>query len=410
MTGGPIHRMDMAGPRAHGEAGDLSAVVPSAEREAASSAPPISSTNVIPFVRPRRDATPASSAADITFDPTARPAPPLITRERRIQIAALLALSLGVHAGLYVLFNRDPEPMASIGLDPISVEIVQGDNRPVGPAVTPGEQQAQAVPAEHPNPNPLDPDTTVPKVEETRPTEAKPIQEPQRLAETAVREAAPERPRTQAAETPPAPRTTETPPDRTEQQQDVAMLRSEETPTPREPELSAAREEPTKVTPAEPDRPEPVRTETRPPPRPKAAPKQETKKKLDTRPKDRPGPTARTASTDPNPTGPRQNAAGGAGPRSSASGADYSGRVAAHLMRHKRYPDDARSRGDQGRATVSFALDGGGRVTRVSLVRGTGSSSLDQEATAMVRRASPFPAPPDGRAQSFTVPVNFRVQ
>jgi protein TonB len=49
-------------------------------------------------------------------------------------------------------------------------------------------------------------------------------------------------------------------------------------------------------------------------------------------------------------------------------------------------------------------------VTRVSLVSGTGFASLDQEATAMVRRASPFPPPPDGRPLNFTAPVSFRVQ
>jgi protein TonB len=84
--------------------------------------------------------------------------------------------------------------------------------------------------------------------------------------------------------------------------------------------------------------------------------------------------------------------------------------VSAHLARHKRFPPEARSRDEQGSATVSFALDGTGRVTRVALQRGTGVASLDQEATAMVRRASPFPAPPNGRAMSFTVPVSFRIQ
>ena len=52
----------------------------------------------------------------------------------------------------------------------------------------------------------------------------------------------------------------------------------------------------------------------------------------------------------------------------SASGApdrdtNYPGLVSAHLRRHKQYPSDARSRGDQGTATVTFSLDGGGRVT-----------------------------------------------
>ena len=82
----------------------------------------------------------------------------------------------------------------------------------------------------------------------------------------------------------------------------------------------------------------------------------------------------------------------------------------AHLARHQRFPPDARARGDQGTATVSFSLDGGGRVTRVSLNRGTGFAALDQEVQGMVRRASPFPAPPDGRGLSVTVPVSFRIQ
>lgn len=396
MTGGPIHRMDVAGPRAHGNAGDLSDVVPLAEREPASSAPPIAATNIIPFVRPRRDAPPASSAADVTFDPAARPAPPLIARERRIQIAGLLALSVGVHAGLYALFNRDPEPMGSVALDTISVEIMIGDNRP--PSPTAGQPQLQQAPTDDPKPNPLDADTAV-KVEETKPAEATPVREPERLAQNAVPEVVPDRPQPQAAEEP----------RQRPEQQHVATLPAEETPAPREPELAVAAREAPREAPVEATLtpPEPVRTETKPEPQPKAVQKRELTKKQETRPKER---STRTASTEPNPTGPRSNAAGGAGLGGSTSNADYSGRVAAHLMRHKRYPDDARSRGDQGRATVSFSLDGGGRVTRVSLVRGTGSSSLDQEASAMVRRASPFPAPPDGRAQSFTVPVNFRVQ
>ena len=58
---------------------------------------------------------------------------------------------------------------------------------------------------------------------------------------------------------------------------------------------------------------------------------------------------------------------------------------------------------------VSFGLDGGGRVTSARLVRGSGIASIDQEVQAMVRRSSPFPLPPSGRAVSFTVPVTFRL-
>ena len=86
---------------------------------------------------------------------------------------------------------------------------------------------------------------------------------------------------------------------------------------------------------------------------------------------------------------------------------NYSGLVSAHLQKYKRYPADAEARGDKGRATVSFSLDGNGRVTSVRLARSSGVSSLDQEVQAMVRRASPFPAPPDGRSQSFLQSIGY---
>ncbi len=88
---------------------------------------------------------------------------------------------------------------------------------------------------------------------------------------------------------------------------------------------------------------------------------------------------------------------------------NYRGLVAAHLARYKQYPSDARARGEQGSATVTFGLDGNGVVTSVQLAHGSGTESLDQESLAMVRRASPFPAPPTGHAELFTVPVGFTI-
>src|SRR5205085_2585289 len=102
--------------------------------------------------------------------------------------------------------------------------------------------------------------------------------------------------------------------------------------------------------------------------------------------------------------------ASGVGIGRAGTDSNYRGLVFAHLARHKQFPADARGRGEQGSATVTFSLDGGGRVTSVSLVRSTGFASLDQEAKAMVRRASPFPAPPDRHAVSFTAPATFRIQ
>jgi protein TonB len=112
----------------------------------------------------------------------------------------------------------------------------------------------------------------------------------------------------------------------------------------------------------------------------------------------------------PAPAGAPATSANGVGRGRSDADSNYRGLVAAHLARYKRFPADARSRGDQGVASVSFSLDAGGRVTSVALVRGSGVASLDQEVQAMVHRASPFPAPPSGRAMAFTVPVSFRLQ
>jgi protein TonB len=94
--------------------------------------------------------------------------------------------------------------------------------------------------------------------------------------------------------------------------------------------------------------------------------------------------------------------------RSDAS-TNYRGLVSAHLARYKQMPGDLRNRGvgHLGSATVSFSLDGNGRVTSVRLARGSGVPSIDQETQAMVRRASPFPAPPSGQPANFNVLVNF---
>jgi protein TonB len=83
------------------------------------------------------------------------------------------------------------------------------------------------------------------------------------------------------------------------------------------------------------------------------------------------------------------NAAPSSGVASSQSMATWRGSVIAHLNRNKRSPG-----GNRGVATVAFSIDRGGRVTSARLVRSSGSPSLDAEAVALVRRASPVPPPP----------------
>jgi periplasmic protein TonB len=99
----------------------------------------------------------------------------------------------------------------------------------------------------------------------------------------------------------------------------------------------------------------------------------------------------------------------GVGRGRSESDANYNARVAAHLARFKRFPPEARARGHHGSALVSFQLDGDGRVSSVRVVRASGVAALDEGVVAMVRRASPFPPPPNGRPKSFTAPVSFKL-
>jgi protein TonB len=354
--------------------------------------------NVIPFLRPRAVDV---QAPDVTLPADA--ARLLLPRRaaERVWLALFLALSFTVHAALFWAFWQEPQPLASIGVEVISAEIVIGATAPAGAAPTPGEQQLQAA-AGATDPQPTDPQ---------REAERKATEQPQNV-EIARAETAPEQTTTlerQADERMPednkaAPREQRQP---AEPKPVIAMVQS---PNP-EIATAAPRETPpdamdVSLLPQPEEKPIEPKTEPKPaqaaPPKPvkNALPAPERRRiEAPTRKETVKQATASTAST----------AANNVGVGRSGNSTNYAGLVSAHLRRHQQYPSDARSRGEQGTATVTFSLDGGGRVTAARLVRGSGISSIDSEVTAMVRRASPFPAPPSGRSESFTVPVSFRL-
>jgi periplasmic protein TonB len=87
--------------------------------------------------------------------------------------------------------------------------------------------------------------------------------------------------------------------------------------------------------------------------------------------------------------------------------------LTAHLEHFKRYPSDARARGEQGIATVAFTIDHEGRLVTSRIVRSSGSATLDEETLAMLTRAQPMPRPPDyilDSELSFVVPVRFNIK
>ena len=345
--------------------GELIALPRSAEVRVESGAADLSSadlSNVIPFARARA----VRQAPEVTPPQEARPLAGGFTRER-VRLAAFAALSLAVHDGLLWASWREPEPLASIGEQVISVEIVVGATAPAGVAQAPSESDTQVAAPETPQPEP-------PREAEQKTTE-QPQDAPVAQEEKAPEQKAPE----QVVETPVEPKIAET--SKPEEPQPIE--------TPRDTEVAI-------LPPPEEKPPEP-----KPAPKPvhHAAPAKEPRRIA--------APTREHARKQAKAT--PSAAANNVGVGRSDNDTNYAGIVSAHLRRHQQYPADARSRGETGTATVSFSLDGGGRVTSARLVRGSGVASLDQEVQAMVRRSSPFPAPPSGRPQSFTVPVTFRL-
>lgn len=322
-------------------------------------------SNVVPFARPRRGGDAAAFPLP-SVSTTERPAPQT-SKLGLGQGLVVMAGSLVLHGTLLAMFWHQPKPMASIGIEVMTVEITLGATTAAGLAPTPREQEAvAAAPSEQPTQ-----DETV--TEQSRATTAMPQEVPVAAVETAPEVKRDEAPaEVQTVESQPQEQTPETATTET-----TAATRQEEKPPER----------------TEQPQPQVTAIETAPERKRIAAP---TDKKT-TQKKQR---AAAVAS----------NAASGVGRGRSDNFANYNGMVAAHLARYKQYPASARSAGVQGMATVSFAIDASGRVTSARLARGSGNTAIDQEVMAMVRRASPFPPPDDGRGRNFTVPVRFNLR
>jgi protein TonB len=88
--------------------------------------------------------------------------------------------------------------------------------------------------------------------------------------------------------------------------------------------------------------------------------------------------------------------------------ANYSAMISAWLEAHKRYPDSARERGEEGQVKLRFRVDRFGRVLDYRLLESTGYADLDAGIDQMMRGAKlpPFPA---GMTQSqIEVSVKLR--
>jgi protein TonB len=91
--------------------------------------------------------------------------------------------------------------------------------------------------------------------------------------------------------------------------------------------------------------------------------------------------------------------------------ATWRNQIVSMLERNKRYPSEARARGEQGVTRLAFSIDSQGRLLSSRIVTSAGSAALDAETLALVQRAQPFPPPPPELAGSeMTVPVSFNIR
>jgi periplasmic protein TonB len=89
--------------------------------------------------------------------------------------------------------------------------------------------------------------------------------------------------------------------------------------------------------------------------------------------------------------------------------ADYRSLLSSWLESHKRYPEDARQRGEEGRAVLRFRVDRNGRVLDYAVVTSTGYADLDAAVESMMRGATlpPFPASMTSPEIEVSVTVRF---
>jgi protein TonB len=92
--------------------------------------------------------------------------------------------------------------------------------------------------------------------------------------------------------------------------------------------------------------------------------------------------------------------------------AGYQALLRAWLESHKRYPDTARQRGEEGRAVLRFEVDRSGRVTDYAVTSSTGYADLDQAIDEMMRGAllPPFPAGMPQPRMQVSVTIRFSLR
>jgi periplasmic protein TonB len=211
-------------------------------------------------------------------------------------------------------------------------------------------------------------------------------------------------------ETPPPP--AETPPP--EPQAEVVPPpepQAEVVPPPQEPPPVA-----TEPTPPAPEAPVAAIEPAPPPPLRKPAAKKPPKPPVQHVQPVQPPMPASPSPTPPSPSAPPQTASAATPapapvPAPEAS-AGYRALLSAWLESHKRYPDPARQRGEEGNAVLRFEVDRSGHVIYYAITRSSGYPDLDASVEEMMRGATlpPFPAGMPQPRMQVSVTIRFSLR
>jgi protein TonB len=91
----------------------------------------------------------------------------------------------------------------------------------------------------------------------------------------------------------------------------------------------------------------------------------------------------------------------------------YSSLLANAIAKYKQYPKIAQMRGWQGTVIADLEIDSKGTVISIKIKKSSTYEVLDNEALERIRKASPFPAPPESlRGKNFNVlvPISFKLE
>jgi protein TonB len=91
----------------------------------------------------------------------------------------------------------------------------------------------------------------------------------------------------------------------------------------------------------------------------------------------------------------------------------YGSLLANAIAKYKQYPKIAQMRGWQGTVIADLEIDTKGAVISIKIKKSSTYEVLDNEALEMIKKASPFPAPPESlRGKNFNVlvPISFKLE